>query len=97
MWRAPSTNAGRRVTVGERARMWHSSVVWSMEQGRSRRARPRQAIRRRHRHDAYSHVKLYGEVGGRVDGGEGVGGSGERVKSERVEVSLSVWVVSLHD
>ena len=42
--------------------------------------RPRQAtshaIHRRHRHDAYSHVKLYGEGGGRVDGGEGVGGSG---------------------
>ena len=82
--------------MGERARMWHSSVVWSMEQGRPGQATSH-AIRRRHRHDAYSHVKLYGEVGGRVDGGEGVGGSGERVKSERVEVSLSVWVVSLHD
>ena len=38
-------------------------------------------------------MKLYGEGGGRVNGGEGVGGSGNwcmRVKRKRVEVSLPV-------
>ena len=94
MRRAPSTNAGQRATVGEHARsVPFASGIYGRSSKKGRPHTPGHTTpyptapsihycrRRRRRGDAYSHVKVVRVGGGGVvDDGEGVGGSGERVR-----------------